>query len=439
MKMDNPLTLVIFGATGDLYQNKLSLALFNLFSSDRLPSEFTIIGFARRPLSDSEFQNLTRDSILKKDKSKKKEDIQQFLTHVRYIQGDLENLEHFKNLHKELMQSDEKKGSCTNKLFYLATPPSLYGRIFNNISEAGLTVTCAPGLENKPARNASSIADAGGNIAWTRVLVEKPFGQDLFEAEKLDKLLGNLFDESQIFRIDHYLSYLAKGVVEKILDFRFGSDQPKESNEDIKNVRIIFHETDVVGKRGPFYDSLGAFRDVGQSHMLQMLALVAMENPAEKKNGGIHSARQKVLEKTKLLEKYPITRGQYEGYLGEPGIKSGSTTETFFRLTFFVDNPEWKDIPITLEFGKALNESQVFIEICFKKSKTCINFPVSDEHTLRDAYEKVFYDCLLGDQTIFISTGEVIAQWKLATDIIQKWQSVPLVIYKKGTKAEDIK
>src|SRR3989338_8621113 len=133
-----------------------------------------------------------------------------------------------------------------------------------------------------------------------------------------------------------------------------------------------------------------------------------------------------------------MVRGQYEGYLVEPGIKPGSTTETFFRLVFFVDNLKWKNVPFILEFGKALDKSEVFIEIYFKYKKTCINFPVSNEHTLRDAYEKVFYDCLLGDQTIFISTDEVMAQWRLATDIIKKWQNVPLIIYKKGSKGEDI-
>ena len=432
MKMSEPLTLIIFGATGDLYQNKLAVALFDLFSLNLLPKEFKIIGFARKSLTDLEFQDFTKDAVSQKhdkyNKNYNQESLDDFLKHLQYIQGDLENLENFKDLNRQLVLNDKKQGICTNKLFYLAVPPSLYEVIFKNISKAGLTVPCTPN-ENKRKKT------------WTRVLVEKPFGKDIQEAKRLDKMLGELFDESQIFRIDHYLAYLAKGVVDKILNFRFGPGETESrwNNKNVQNVRIIFHEKDLVGKGGAFYDSLGAFRDVGQSHMLQMLALVAMENPSDKSSGGIHQARQRVLEKIKLSEEDKMVRGQYEGYLEELGVQPNSTTETFFRLNLFVDNPKWKGVPFVLEFGKALDKSEVFIEACFKESKTCLNFPISNEDTLRDAYEKVFYDCLLGDQTIFASTGEIIAEWVLATDIIEKWQSTSLVIYKKGSKGVDIK
>lgn len=424
----DPLTLIIFGATGDLYQNKLVTALFNLFSSGMLPLEFRVVGFARRLVTDLEFQNLTRDAILIKNKNVDQEKLKNFLKLFSYTQGDLENLQDFKNLASALGVEDAKRGFCTNKLFYLAVPPALYSSIFTNIAYAGMTVPCAPSTENRAS-------------AWTRVLVEKPFGNDFAEAKKLDKMLGELFDESQIFRIDHYLAYLAKGVVDQILNFRFG---PKETesrwnNENVQNVKIIFHEKDLVGKRGNFYDSVGAFRDVGQNHMLQMLALVAMDNPLYKESGGVHKARQKALEEVGLKKEYPIVRGQYEGYLKEPGVKDDSKTETFFRVTLFLNNQNWEGVPFILEFGKALDKSEVLIEVCFKQSKTCLNFPVSDEKTLRDAYEKVFYDCILGDQTIFASTGEVMAEWAITTDILKKWENLPLVIYKQGSRAEDIK
>ena len=162
--MTNPLTIIIFGATGDLYQNKLALALFSLFSSDLLPADFQIVGFARRVLSDLDFQSFTRDALVAKNKDMEKTKLDKFLTHLKYFQGDLENLESFKNLSKQLALDDEKKGICSNKLFYLAVPPSLYGIIFQNISNAGLTVPCAPSVEKKPARNAFSIADAGGHL-----------------------------------------------------------------------------------------------------------------------------------------------------------------------------------------------------------------------------------------------------------------------------------
>ncbi len=446
MNSKNPLTLVVFGATGDLYQNKLALALFNLFSQGFLPKDFTVFGFARRALTDLDFQNFTKDALEIKSSNLSQESLQEFLSHLKYIQGDLESLEDFKKLAQQLGEEDGKLGVCTNKLFYLAVPPSMYGKIFQNISDAGLTITCAPGTLDVEE-------------AWTRVLVEKPFGSDIEDAKRLDKMLGGLFAESQIFRIDHYLAYLAKGVVDAILNLRFGVDaaeskETKWSNKNIESVRIIFHEKDLVGRRAPFYDALGAFRDVGQNHMLQMLALVAMENPLLPETGGIHKARQSVLEKVKIQEKlisspyhgqqkltspeFKMVRGQYEGYLGEAGVKPESETETFFRLVLTVENPKWAGVPFVLEFGKALDESQVFIEVCSKESKTCMNFPVSDENTLRDAYEKVFYDCILGDQTIFASTGEVMAEWVITTEVLKALKSVPLVVYKKGSSADAI-
>ena len=429
--MQNSLTLVVFGATGDLYQNKLALALFNLFSKGLLPAEWRVVGFARKPFSDLEFQEFTQNAILKKNTGAGGKKLSDFLLHFKYMQGDLENLESFRNLSKLLAVNDEKQDVCSNKLFHLAVPPALYEKIFKNISEAGLAAPCTPGIEDKEK-------------TWTRILVEKPFGNDMEEAKKLDELLGGLFDESQIFRIDHYLAYLAKGVVDKILNLRFGFGGQEETesrwnNENVQEVRIIWNEKDLVGRRATFFDSLGMLRDICQNHILQMLALVAMENPFGKDGSGVHKARQKVLEKVRIDEKYPIVQGQYEGYAGEPEVRAGSTTETFLRCTLLVENQNWRGVPFRLELGKALDKSEVTIEVCFKASMSCIDFPVSNEETLRDAYDKVFYDCLLGDQTIFPSTGEVMAQWRVTEDIAEKLQKVPLVIYKKGIKGEEIK
>ena len=317
--MQNPLTLVIFGATGDLYQSKLAPSLFNMFSTGLLPNDLNIIGFARKPLTDSDFQDLTKDAIFLKNKNPETKKIQDFLSCLKYIRGDLENLESFKSLGEKLSAEDYKKGFCTNKLFYLAVPPSLYEVIFKNIALAGLTVPCAPDVSDKEEK-------------WTRVLVEKPFGKDIKDAERLDAMLGELFDESQIFRIDHYM---AKEILQNILTFRFSNSslEPTWNKENIEKIRIIFHYAKTVEKRGSFFDGVGMLRDVGQNHMLQMLALIAMEDPS-KSNGEIHRVRQKVLEKTKLVSEAEIIRGQYEGYLMENGVKSDSNTETFFCFFF---------------------------------------------------------------------------------------------------------
>jgi glucose-6-phosphate 1-dehydrogenase len=424
--MHSPLTLVVFGATGDLYQNKLALALFNLFTLDLLPSHFGVVGFARRDWTNVEFQTFTREAILKKNpEAGQAAHFTEFLSHFKYVQGDLENVQDFLKLGAELAAYDEKKKICTDKLFYLATPPVLYATIFKNISLAGLTLPCASGVEDREK-------------AWTRVLVEKPFGKNILDAERLDQLLGELFDESQIFRIDHYL---AKEALQNILTFRFidGSLEPLWNNQNIEKVRIIFHEENIVGKRGAFYDELGALRDVGQNHMLQMLALVAMENPGTLSGSAMHKARAAVLGITSLLPGERIVRGQYEGYLQETGVSPGSTIETFFRISLGVGNERWRGVPFEFEGGKGLNEAQVKVEIHFKDTKKNHTFLISANKSVPyDAHEKVLYDCIIGDQTVFTTTPEIMAEWKIVTDTIAAWQRVPLAIYKKGSAGAEI-
>ncbi len=477
--MNDPLTFIIFGATGDLYQNKLSVALWNLFSLGFLSTEFRVVGFARRPMTHGEFQNFTRHTILRKTKNIDQNKLEDFLKCFTYIQGDLENFQSFQNLGRELMEEDARIGFCTNKLFYLAVPPTLYASTFKNIAGAGLTVPCAPSVKSRAN-------------AWTRVLVEKPFGKDITEAKRLDKMLGELFEESQIFRIDHYL---AKETMQNLLTFRFsnGVFESLWNNKNIEHVRIIFHEKnvpeDTLAKRGALYDGIGALRDVGQNHMLQMLALIAMENPKIMNAENIQDARSKVLEKVSLLNKYSLLRAQYKGYLSEPNIKNDSTTETFFRVILGINNKRWRGVPFEMESGKALNKEEMSIEVFFKKSSLPLmkdshaegnqnvlkfiiqpnegikfrfwfkrpgfdftlvpqelSFNYSDilisnnkPEKLHDAYERVLYDCILGDQTLFTNTKEIMAEWKLVTDIIKLWQEIPLIVYKKGSVAEDIK
>ncbi len=438
MKIQNPLSVIIFGVTGDLYQSKLALALFDLFLKGLLPADFSVFGFARKPFSDLEFQNFTRELIIKKSDSATPEKLEQFLLKFKYVQGDLENIENFCDLRALLGAEDKLRGVCSDKLFYLAVPPTLYSVIFKNISMAGLSVPCAPGV---PARNAFSIADAGGEdrqMAWTRILVEKPFGKDTQEAEKLDTMLGELFDESQIFRIDHYL---AKETMQEIICFRFvdGTLESKWNNQNIQKVKLIFHERNTVANRGALYDGLGILRDVGQNHMLQMLALVAMEDPGGTDVKSIRSARRAVLEKIILSSGQPIVRGQYAGYLQEENVKPDSDTETFFRVSLGVDNERWRGVVFELEAGKALDKAEVRIEVQFKEGNKVHAFDISaSEGIFFDAYEKVLYDCILGDQTIFTTTEEIMAEWRVTENIIKEWQSTPLVIYEKGAKASEI-
>jgi len=469
--MNKPLTLIIFGSTGDLYRNKLSVALFDLFKGGLLPEDFSIIGFSRRDFDDNAFMEFTKENLLFKKGKELESDINIFLKHFKYTKGDLGNLEDFKNLNKKLAQDDEERGICTNKLFYLSVRPSFYETILNNIYKAGLAIPCVHDSLKREE-------------AWTRVLVEKPFGKNLEEAKKLDLLLCELFDESQIYRNDHYL---AKETLQNILTFRFANNvfESLWNKEHISKIKIISNEINELKDRGEFYDGLGALRDVGQNHMLQMLALVTMENPIEMTSENIHKARTGLLEKVQLINEDKIIRAQYEGYLNELKVDPKSETETFFRIFLGVKNERWDEVVFELESGKALHSAGVSIQVYFKENKNnfcskenpCehgnvltffiqpndgisfkfwIKEPGFDfkliekdlsfiysrdniESKVHDAYERVLYDCIRGDQTLFANTKEIMAEWNLITFIINLWQKYPLKIYQQGSIVEDIK
>ena len=464
----SPTCIVIFGVTGDLASRKLFPALFDLFQKGALPEKYRIVGFSRRPLSQDEFAKIITDSLAKKNPCAEK--LADFLARSSYQQGNFDELVSYEGLAKRLAEIDEKEfGQCSNKLFYLSVPPNLYEGIFNQLSHSGLTIPC------------------GGDKGWTRVLVEKPFGRDSESAERLDMLLGKLFKEEQIFRIDHYL---AKETLQNILTFRFSNSifEPLWNREHVESVHIrLFEKLDLQG-RGAFFDDVGMLRDVGQNHMLQMLALVAMEKPADFSAKSIRENRAKVFREllpvpAKLLPLKAI-RAQYEGFREEKGVKSDSETETYFRLQAEILNRRWKGIPFFLEAGKALDESRAEISIRFKSgmkpicpidgedcgqnvltfriqpdegiaieffTKTpglafeaepkTLSYKYSDANQgakIPDAYEKVLYDCVRGDQTLFTSTDEVHATWKYMTPIIENLRHLPLKAYPKGSSANDI-
>ncbi|PIQ68638.1 MAG: glucose-6-phosphate dehydrogenase [Candidatus Taylorbacteria bacterium CG11_big_fil_rev_8_21_14_0_20_46_11] len=461
-----PLTIVIFGATGDLFQKKLASALFDLYQKGLLPEKTEIVGFSRKTFSHDQFRAYIQNALAAKANGKVIEP-EEFVSKAFYHQGDLSNADSYASLGAFLAERDTKNGVCSDKLFYLAVPPSLYETVFTKLSKSGLAIPCAPGLPNEEK-------------AWTRVLVEKPFGNNEVEAEHLDQLLGKLFEEDQIFRIDHYL---AKEAVQNIVSFRFsnGLFEPLWSSKHIERVEILFLKEGTAGGRGAFFDPVGELRDVGQNHMLQMLALVAMENPGAMGAESIRSARCDVLRKVsvdiKKLAKH-VVRGQYEGYRSEVGVRPESDTETYFKMTAHIANKRWKGVPFIFESGKALNRSAVEIHVYFKPApclcpkghesphQNVLTFNISDESisvlfwakkpgfhfeleskTLSfsfgkdaverqgsNAYERVLLDVIRGDQTLFASTEEVKAQWKIITPILEKWVKVPLQQYEKGSE-----
>lgn len=453
-KHDSPTTFVVFGATGDLFRHKLLTAIFELQEKHFLPSEWRLIACGRKEFSDEAFRMELK--ALLTEGGKKNTD--EFLARVSYHQGLFDDRATYDSLAQKLGKHDESYGQCSNKLFYLAVPPSLYETILNKISESGLAIGCSDGE------------------GWTRILVEKPFGKDLESGRKLDALLGTLFKEEQIFRIDHYL---AKETVQNILTFRFGNSlfEPIWNSNMIESVSIRLWEKNGIGKRGGFYSDTGALRDVGQNHLLQMAALVALDEPSKMDAEAIRASRGNVLKALRLFSENDLkmtVRAQYEGFT-EEATAEGEETETYFRLPVYFDLPRWKNVPFYLESGKAMSEAIADITIAFNVRHSILPDNAAIQHnvltfriqpnegisilffakkpgllpelepreltfayakekgeTLSDAYEKVLYDCIRGDQTLFASTEEVLAAWSFITPILSLWKKIPLARYKKG-------
>ena len=460
MKNNVPTIFVIFGATGDLSERKLLPALFDLYQKQMLPQRFRVVGFSRRDLRKEEFAAFVEGAIARRGHGHHKKLGAPFLSHVSYVSGTFQDAGAYERLAEHLIAIDDEIGQCTNKLFHLAVPPEFYEIIFRNLADSGLTIPCS------------------NEEGWTRVLVEKPFGKNLESAQKLDALLGLLFKEEQIFRIDHYL---AKETLQNILLFRFSNElfEPLWDNTHIEKVEITLWEKLGTKGRGAFYDGVGALRDVGQNHILQMLSLIAMEHPGALDAAAIRRSRAKVLGALKLSSESAV-RAQYRGYRKEKDVAPDSVTETYFKIKANVENDRWRGVPYVLESGKKMKEAKTEISIYFKKTAACLCPPEEEKHhqnvltfriqpnegisvvfwakrpgfdfaldakelsfsykdspdaqKLPDAYERVLYDCIRGDQTLFTSTEEVKAAWKFITPILEAWKEnkSPLQEYKPG-------
>ena len=453
-----PTLFTIFGATGDLAKKKLFISLFDLYDNEMLPDRFAIIGFAHSDYTDETFQKYVGDIIRAHDGKCDQAKVKSFIKSIYYEQGSFTDPEAFSTLSEKLISLDDMIGQCTNKLFHLAVPPSYYDELLRNLAHSGMTIPCSD--------------DQG----WTRVLIEKPFGRDAQTAQELDELLGKLFKEEQIFRIDHYL---AKETIQNILMFRFSNRifDPVWNHEHVEKVEIKLREDIDVEDRGAFYDGIGALRDVGQNHLLQMLSLIAMEHPGEFSAQEIHKSRARALKDLRLSETENFVRGQYEGYQDIKGVTENSQTETYFRIGARVDNARWKDVPFILEAGKAMHKKSTKIIITFREPEPCfcdgenhmqnnkvifdiqpeekitvrffakehglltniaqkdLAFSYHEDRSVReiDAYEKVIYDAIIGDQVLFTNTDEVKHAWTFISSIMEKLQDVPLTIYKRGT------
>jgi glucose-6-phosphate 1-dehydrogenase len=466
MNKEIPTIFVVLGATGDLVKKKIAPALYNLFEKDNLPKQFRVVGFARRDLGDQGFKDSVREILVARDSNTNTEKLEAFLNLFSYTDGFFDAIEGYHKLQTHLKEIDDQWGVCTNKLFYLAVPPTSYEPILNNLAASGLTKPCS---------------DQEG---WTRVIIEKPFGNDLNTARNLDKTLAKFFKEIQIYRLDHYLG---KEALQDILAFRFLNNlfEHNWNNTFIEKIEIKLWEKIGVENRGNFYDTVGAFKDVGQNHLLQMLALVTMDRVESLTTESIRTAREQVLEQLIPLtlgdiKKYTF-RAQYDGYKTIAGVASDTTIETYFKVTAFLASPRWTGVPIVMEGGKRLKEQRKEIVVHLKHPSPCLCPPDAKEHyqnkitfslepkegvsfdllrkkpglkfeiekkeshfPLREnraagqyteEYEKLLYDCILGDQSLFVSSKEIEAMWRYTDPIVKAWEkgSVPLASYQPDT------
>ena len=459
-----PHTFVIFGASGDLTSRKLVPALYNLMRAGLLPKETKIVGFSRTKMSDNEWRASLRESTKKHAGGEpfSSEAWATFEPFVHYQPGDIESTEDFDELHKRLRLLE--KGNPTTRVYYLATAPRFYTPAIAALGNLNMAV------ENHGDR---------------RIVIEKPFGTDLATAEGLNKYIHTVFDESQVYRIDHYLG---KESVQNILALRFANTifEPIWNRRYIDHVQITVAEEVPVGRRGSYYDSAGVLRDMFQNHLLQLLMVTAMEAPVRFNADAVRNEKVKVLDAIRPLTREQVAnasiRGQYSGYLEEPGVRPGSNTATFGAVRLEVDNWRWQGVPFYLRSGKAMSCRTTQIVIGFRQPPlelfACDNTQAQREanrlviqiqpaegiqlhfHTkvpgdgmrlrltdlefsysrefkgrLPEAYEPLLLDCMMGDASLFARSDEVEKSWGIIDPFVQAWSSdtvTPIPTYQPG-------
>jgi len=464
MKHPEQLVLVIFGASGDLTSRKLIPALFSLKVQKLVPDKLVIVGTGRTKLSDEDFRKKMKESIIlySEENDPASKQIEEFIGYLSYISMDNNIASDYDRLKDKLSEIDNEGDTCGNYLFYMATPPIMYPVICENLSGAGL-------------------ADQANG--FRRFIIEKPFGYDIGSARELNRKLHGLMSEDQIFRIDHYLG---KETVQNVLVTRFanGIFEPLWNRNYIHRVEITSAESIGVEERGGYYDSSGALRDMVQNHLLQMAGLTAMEPPSSLDPDSIRNEILKVFQSLQPIREADvpkqIIRGQYtgstirgecvNGYRFENGVDRDSRTETYVAMKFFINNWRWGGVPFYIRTGKrmptrvteiviyfkrtphhlfqrpegALTSNQLVIRIQpdegillkfdmkepgsgFNVKNVNMDFHYKDLADIRvpSAYERLLYDIMLGDSTLFSRDDEVETAWKFIEPIQRAWENNP--------------
>jgi glucose-6-phosphate 1-dehydrogenase len=435
----SPQTIVIFGASGDLAHRKLLPAFFHLYVEGLLPERFAIVGYARTPNSDSEFRESAYDAVKRHGAHPPEGGAwRDFAGHLHYITGGFADPGAMNLLPHEIRRLDTELGTEPDHLFYCATPPEAYPYIVRRLGETGLAT-------------------------GSRIVFEKPFGRDLQSARDLDEVIHCVFDESQVFRIDHYLG---KETVQNILAFRFanGLFEPVWNRRYIDHVQITAAETIGLEGRGSFYERTGAIRDLISTHLFQVMTFLAMEPPVSFEPDRLRDETVKVLRSTRLCDTSSLVRGQYRGYQDEEGVSNGSQVETFAALQLEIDNWRWAGVPFYLRTGKRLWAKATEITLAFRKVPFNVfrgsemDLPSPDHLTIRvqpdegitlalnaktpgpalrlgrvtmnfdygelagdhlaDAYETLLLEAMEGDPMLFLREDAVERAWEILTPVL---------------------
>lgn len=457
--LDQPICIVIFGITGDLAQRKLLPSLYHLMLHHHLPENTKIIGVSRKTMHVAEVYSDLRNKIHSDNYNHGV--VEKLLSATEMFHMDLSAANDYTRLLEKLQNISDELGPGASRLYYLSIPSQAFVSVVHLLGET---------KHHEPF-------DLEGERP--RLLVEKPFGYDTRSAETLVKAADEHFGEQQTFRIDHYL---AKETAQNILTFRFQNPlfQSIWNSRHIERIQIIAHETIGIENRVTFYEQTGALRDIIQSHLLQLLALITMEKPAALESHDIHKSKLRLLESIEQIQPEQVstmaTRGQYETYRDEVQNPK-SRIETFAKLQLNIDNEQWRGVDVSVETGKALHEKATEILIQFRASEDApgtntLIFRVQPKEGITlslqakrpglaketdtvtmdfdydrefyglsgDAYERVIIDAIRGDQSLFATAAEVLTSWRIVEHVLQAWEASDkgLLLYPVGSKAEDI-
>ena len=452
--------LVIFGITGDLAKRKLIPALYHLALGGSLPERFAVVGFSRSAKDAVALRAELTEGAKKFSRSKgiEQEVWDRFIERVDCVAGNTDDPDAFVRLGKKLEEMDEKYGINGKRLFYLSVAPVLFGGILDQLEQADMLLP----FETKDK--------------WTRVIVEKPFGHDRQSAHELNTLVGNVLDERQTYRIDHYLG---KETVQNILTFRFANTifEPLWNHQHIDHIQVTAAEELLVTNRGSFYDSAGVGRDIIQNHLLQILALILMEPPVSLDGDHVRDQKVQAISSLRAVPAEDAVFGQYDGYGDVDGVAEGSRTPTYMAIKTWADNWRWNGVPIYLRAGKGLVGRDTEVAIFFKSVPDYLfgggltqnvlvlqiqpnegislhfssKVPGDDlnigyvdmdmkyseafERRPGDAYERLLLDGMRGDSTLFARRDEIDMAWKWIDPILKTWASsdTPMPVYEPGS------